>query len=712
VHAARPFRGATMAELMTAVTHGRIDPPADTRAPAWISRVLRRGLATRPEDRYPTMDALLAALERGAARRRRRPILLALAALALVVAVLLGLRAQRSHACTLAGAAIADVWNDERAAALRAALLATDLPYAEASHAKAVPLITAWTADWSAARAQVCRDATINNTVSSDMYTQSAACLDEAKDGLAALLEVFVADSAAHVDRLVPSAAELPQLSACTDPAALARRPAPPDAAQQQVHALRRELLRERGRLSAGNYARTAEAAALLADAEALAYPPLVLAARALVAELARHNDDYAAAEAALRRVYLEAEVLGADEIAVTAAADLLGVIGRDRSRAAEALQWSLPAEVILQRIHQDRGLLGAHLFANRAVVLRSRGDLPEALEDMQRALEIREAVLGPDHPLIATTLNALGSVHRSRNALGDAPSPCRRGPSRSAAPPSAPATPRSASPPTTSACSSRAAASTPKPPHISTRPLKSPRAPATTARSASSSTTSAASPAARRPPRGPAPARARPRLPRGQPRPTPPRHRRHPAQPRPAPPAAAATASPPAPALDRVLKIRERQLGDTHPELITTLVDLGTVNYRIGDYPASPDPARARPRAPAPLASRPADRDLASSLRNLALVHDARGDTSHAFTLASEAVALGETALGHEHPEMATLLNTLGMLQRRRRSRRRRGHPVSRPRDHGPRARRPSPGSRDLAACASARSTSIAETL
>jgi tetratricopeptide (TPR) repeat protein len=665
VHAARPFRGATMAELMTAVTHGRIDPPADTRAPAWISRVLRRGLATRPEDRYPTMDALLAALERGAARRRRRPILLALAALALVVAVLLGLRAQRSHACTLAGAAIADVWNDERAAALRAALLATDLPYAEASHAKAVPLITAWTADWSAARAQVCRDATINNTVSSDMYTQSAACLDEAKDGLAALLEVFVADSAAHVDRLVPSAAELPQLSACTDPAALARRPAPPDAAQQQVHALRRELLRERGRLSAGNYARTAEAAALLADAEALAYPPLVLAARALVAELARHNDDYAAAEAALRRVYLEAEVLGADEIAVTAAADLLGVIGRDRSRAAEALQWSLPAEVILQRIHQDRGLLGAHLFANRAVVLRSRGDLPEALEDMQRALEIREAVLGPDHPLIASTLNALGSVHRSRNALGDALAVQTRALAirRAALGAGHPAIGVAANDLglLEQSRGQYAAAAT----HLD-EALKIAEG-ARDDREVGLVLNNLGRLAQLR---GDLPAAQR-LLERAL------ASREANLGPHHLDTAAtlhnlgllhllrgdrlAARA-----ALDRVLKIRERQLGDTHPELITTLVDLGTVNYRIGDYPAAQtlhERALELQRRRLP----PGHRDLASSLRNLALVHDARGDTSHAFTLASEAVALGETALGHDHPEMATLLNTLGMLQRRR---------------------------------------------
>jgi len=666
VHAARPFRGATMVELMTAVTRGRIDPPAGSRAPAWISRVLRRGLASRPEDRHESMDALLAALERGAARHRRRPMLYTVAALALVAAAILGARVQKSHACTVAGAAITDVWNSERDAALRAALLATNLPYAAASHAKAVPLLDAWTAEWSTARAQICRDATIDNTVSSDMYAQSVACLDDARDGLAALLEVFVADSAAHIERLVPSAAELPQLSACTDPAALARRPAPQGAAaQQQVHDLRRELLRERGHMTAGDHTRTAEAAALLAAAEAIADPPLVLSARALVAALARENDDLAAAEAALRRVYLEAEALGADETAATAAIDLLAVIGRDRSRAAEALQWSLPAEVIITRIGQDRGLLGAELSSSRAVVLRARGDLPEALADMQRALEIREQVLGPDHPRIADTLNALGSIHRSRNALDDALAAQTR------------------------ALAIRRAALGAGHPDIGVAAndlglLEQSRGHLTEATTYLEEALKIAEDArddlevaltlnnlGRL-------AQLRGDLPGAQ------RHLERALALREAKRGpdhldtaatlhnlgllhllrgdrlAARTA------LGRVLKIRERQLGDTHPELITTLVDLGTVNYRIGDYTAAlalHERALELQRRRLP----PGHRDLASAQRNLALDRDALGESDTAYSLASEAVVLGEEALGPDHPDMATLLNTLGMLQRRR---------------------------------------------
>ena len=49
--------------------------------------------------------------------------------------------------------------------------------------------------------------------------------------------------------------------------------------------------------------------------------------------------------------------------------------------------------------------------------VLRTVGDLEGAKDHFQRALEIDEAALGPDHPVVAIDVNNLGSVLK---ALGD----------------------------------------------------------------------------------------------------------------------------------------------------------------------------------------------------------------------------------------------------------------------------------------------------
>ncbi len=79
---ARPFGGATLAEIATSKLAGPPALPRRDAVPGWLARVVGRALAPDPAARYPSMDALIAALERGLARRRR----LALAGAAAVIA--------------------------------------------------------------------------------------------------------------------------------------------------------------------------------------------------------------------------------------------------------------------------------------------------------------------------------------------------------------------------------------------------------------------------------------------------------------------------------------------------------------------------------------------------------------------------------------------------------------------------------------------------
>jgi serine/threonine protein kinase len=76
----RPFRGESALELGAAVMRGAIEPaPAGRRVPSWLRKLLIRGLAPAPEERWPTMDALLHALARGRARARSRRLVVSLA---------------------------------------------------------------------------------------------------------------------------------------------------------------------------------------------------------------------------------------------------------------------------------------------------------------------------------------------------------------------------------------------------------------------------------------------------------------------------------------------------------------------------------------------------------------------------------------------------------------------------------------------------------
>jgi predicted Ser/Thr protein kinase len=88
LHGRRPFSGTNVLTLLEEARAGRIQPPA-RRIPAWLRRVVLRGLAADPAARHPSMAALLRALA-PEPRRVRLPAAAALAAAAAISAMALG----------------------------------------------------------------------------------------------------------------------------------------------------------------------------------------------------------------------------------------------------------------------------------------------------------------------------------------------------------------------------------------------------------------------------------------------------------------------------------------------------------------------------------------------------------------------------------------------------------------------------------------------
>jgi len=75
----RPFAADALDKLIEAVAAGRLrDSSQRARVPAWLRKVVLRGLATRREDRFPSMDRLqrqprrrLQSAESGGAKHQR-----------------------------------------------------------------------------------------------------------------------------------------------------------------------------------------------------------------------------------------------------------------------------------------------------------------------------------------------------------------------------------------------------------------------------------------------------------------------------------------------------------------------------------------------------------------------------------------------------------------------------------------------------------------
>jgi len=95
-----PFPGKTSVALADAVLSGRMQPPPKSASvPARLRKILLRGLSTKPEDRYPSMDALLADLTHDPSRKVRR-FAMVMALVLLAVAGVVGGYALRSKTGT------------------------------------------------------------------------------------------------------------------------------------------------------------------------------------------------------------------------------------------------------------------------------------------------------------------------------------------------------------------------------------------------------------------------------------------------------------------------------------------------------------------------------------------------------------------------------------------------------------------------------------
>src|SRR6185312_1863107 len=80
-----PFGDDDVAKIARRVTGGDVHtPPRDVDVPSWVRDLVMRGLSIRPEDRHPSLEALLSALGRDPKIARRKAIAIGLAVAATV----------------------------------------------------------------------------------------------------------------------------------------------------------------------------------------------------------------------------------------------------------------------------------------------------------------------------------------------------------------------------------------------------------------------------------------------------------------------------------------------------------------------------------------------------------------------------------------------------------------------------------------------------
>ncbi|HTE50672.1 MAG TPA: serine/threonine-protein kinase [Kofleriaceae bacterium] len=410
-----PPASAASAATAPSVTSVRKLPPR-------IRRLLGRGLCIDPDDRYPTMAALLADLDTGGSPRRRRRLLAFGAAgvgvVALAAAVLFSAAQGEEPPCRGAAARLAGVWDPARGQAVRAAFRATGSPLAESSYSHVARSLDGWAAGWISAHTDACEATQVRGEQSAALLDLRMECLDLRRDEALALVDLL---SSADVDRetvarSVQAAQSLTPLDRCADRAALVEELPPPSdpVRHAQVIALRRRLAAVQAQNDAGQIGKAlAPIRQIAAEAAALDYRPLEAETQATLAEVERDSGNLAASEEALYRAIAAGEAGRMARLIAEAWIDLADLVGLRGGRSKDGHRLARLARGAVDRLGGDDVMESAleNLIAGLYLV---DGELDEARPHLERAIALGTKAHGRERLFLAEPLQRLASLEEA----------------------------------------------------------------------------------------------------------------------------------------------------------------------------------------------------------------------------------------------------------------------------------------------------------
>ncbi|PCC72767.1 Serine/threonine protein kinase [Nannocystis exedens] len=417
----RPFVGETVDELRQSVLLGKVlPPPVLTMVPQWLQDLTMRGLARDPTRRFPSMDALLAELDRVRGRRR---MIAGLAGLALGVAAFVF--TQAAPVCQGADDKLAGVWDASRGRALHEAFLATDLPFAAQTSVLTRDALDGYAADWKAMHEEACL--AHHRGEQSDMVLDlRMSCLQRRRTELAARVDVLAEAEPSTLTYAVDAVRSLTPVAGCGDPIQLLDEWKRIDAlrdptAPTRVETLRLKLAHIDALERAGQIPRgLALAEKAVRDAQALDYQPVLAEAHLRRGSLLAESGDTLAAENELWRAIVTATRSDHEEVLARAMVKEVYVLAHAADSFESADRMAERAGALLDRIAPRSRLVG-ELRNNLAVLRFQQGRHAESEALHQENLQFRRSILPPHDPEIAMTLCNLGVDLQERRRFSEA---------------------------------------------------------------------------------------------------------------------------------------------------------------------------------------------------------------------------------------------------------------------------------------------------
>jgi tetratricopeptide (TPR) repeat protein/predicted Ser/Thr protein kinase len=381
--------------------------------PAWLTAVVDVGLARDPERRYPSMAALVAALDRP--RRRRRGLAVGAVA-AIGFAVVIAMTSGRKAApCAGIERRLDGVWDPTISRGIASAAIAASIPEAAATAAVLDRELGRYASRWVAARQDACRATRIAGSGDETALARRNACLDLRLRAFQLVVGKLAAPDRATFATVVGAVASLPAVDDCDGTAAPAA-PATAGAREDLAVAISHFAA---GKLpDAAAVAGRAAAAARAAGDRALELEALIVIGRSIT------NDQPAVATTVQAAAVSLAALLGAPGPEIDARVYLAAAQIRLPSFAAATA--NLDAAEALLAAHPDR-MREARLALARGGLLGQQSKFAESVVQNHRALAINAELYGDDSVVLIRLHRNLAMDYQKLGKLAEAEAQAQR---------------------------------------------------------------------------------------------------------------------------------------------------------------------------------------------------------------------------------------------------------------------------------------------
>ncbi|NNB86191.1 serine/threonine-protein kinase [Corallococcus exiguus] len=389
-----------------------LEPPEHPSVPGWVHRVLAQGLAVAPEQRFASMEALLAALERDPEEGRKK---LAGRSIAVVAGLLLGVGVAwvRPTPCSGAPKLFARVWGPTQKAAVAEAFEKSGAKDADGAFDRVERALDAYASEWSRMHRQACEATRVTGEQPEAHLALRMSCLDRRLRAVDALGAELAHADVALVQRSAEAVDSLRGVSGCANVEALSAAVPPPEdqAARTRVDAVRKDVAHAQALLDTGRYAQAVPVAKAAVEAAHVTHYRPVEAEALHVLGWAHHRMSQSRDARATWHEAMAAATAGRhDEVALQVATELVLGLSGDPEWFPEAHLWSAQAHALIERLGSAPDLEG-RLANHEGILALNEEALDAAAEHYTRALALRERTLGPTHVDTAKVYNNLGMV-------------------------------------------------------------------------------------------------------------------------------------------------------------------------------------------------------------------------------------------------------------------------------------------------------------